>query len=107
MELTLTITPDTAAAILEALQPAALRFLEAVAKAAKKAWEWLKQGAAKAAKIAARWADKCMDAMLYNANDHPKWWHYYKHAKKYRVRKKYWRRLERQLCDKLLAAATG
>ena len=107
MELTLTITPDTAAAILEALQPAALRFLEAVAKAAKKAWEWLKQGAAKAAKIAARWADKCMDTMLYRANDNPKWWHYYKHAKKYRVRKKYRRRLERQLCDKLLTAATG
>lgn len=107
MELTLTITPDTAAAILEALQPAALRFLEAVAKAAKEAWEWLKRGAAKAAKIAARWADKCMDAMLYQANDNPKWWHYYKHAKKYRVRKKYRRRLERQLCDKLLAAAAG
>lgn len=107
MELTLTITPDTAAAILEALQPAALRFLEAVAKAAKEAWEWLKRGAAKAAKIAARWADKCMDAMLYQANDNPKWWHYYKHAKKYRVRKKYRRRLERQLYDKLLAAAAG
>ena len=54
MELTLTITPDTAAAILEAMQPAALRFLEAVAKAAKEAWEWLKRGATKAAKIAAR-----------------------------------------------------
>ena len=107
MELTLTITPDTAAAILEALQPAALRFLEAVAKTAKEAWEWFKRGAAKAAKIAARWADKCMDTMLYRANDNPKWWHYYKHAKKYRVRKKYRRRLERQLCDKLLAAATG
>ena len=48
-----------------------------------------------------------MDAMLYNANDHPKWWHYYKHAKKYRVRKKYRRRLERQLCDKQLVAAAG
>ena len=107
MELTLTITPDTAGAILNALQPAALRFLEAVAKAAKEAWEWLKRGAAKAAKLATYWADKCMDAMLYQANDNPKWWHYYKHAKKYRVRKKYRRRLERQLCDKLLAAAAG
>ena len=57
--------------------------------------------------VMARLAGKCMDAMLYNANDHPKWWHYYKHAKKYRVRKKYRRRLERQLCDKLLAAAAG
>lgn len=107
MELTLTITPDTAGAILNALQPAALRFLEAVAKAAKEAWEWLKRGAAKAAKLATYWADKCMDAMLYQANDNPKWWHYYKHAKKYRVRKKYRRRLERQLSRKLLAAAAG
>ena len=107
MELTLTITPDTAGAILNALQPAALRFLEAVAKAAKEAWEWLKRGAAKAAKLATYWADKCMDSMIYQANDNPKWWHYYKHAKKYRVRKKYRRRLERQLSRKLLAAAAG
>ena len=107
MELTLTITPDTAAAILDAIQPAALRFLEAVAKAAVEAWEWLKRGAAKAAKIAARWADKCMDAMLYNANDRPKWWHLYKHAKKRRTRKKYRRLLMQQLTRKLAAAASG
>lgn len=90
MELTLTITPDTAAAILDAVQPAALRFLEVVTKEAK---------------LAAHWTDKYMDAMLYQANDNPKWWHYYKHVKKYRVRKKYQLRLERQLRDKLLAAA--
>ena len=107
MELTLTITPDTATAILNALQPAALRFFEALVNAAREAWAQLKKAAKEAGRIMARIADKCMDAMLYKANDHPKWWHYYKHAKKYRVRKKYRRRLEQQLRSKLLAAATG
>lgn len=107
MELMLTITPDTAVAILEALQPAALRFFEALINAAREAWAWLKRAAKEAGRIVARIAGRCMDAMLYQANDNPKWWHYYKHAKKWRVRKKYRRRLERQLCDKLLAAATG
>ncbi|MCX4273325.1 MAG: hypothetical protein OSJ71_13860 [Acetatifactor sp.] len=107
MELTLTITPDTATAILNALQPAALRFFKALVNAAREAWARLKKAAKEAGRIMARIADKCMDAMLYKANDHPKWWHYYKHAKKYRVRKKYRRRLEQQLRSKLLAAATG
>lgn len=107
MELTPTITPDTAAAILDAVQPAALRFFEALVNAAREAWAGLKRAAKAAGKIVARIAGRCMDVMLYQANDNPKWWHYYKHAKKYRVRKKYRRRLERQLCDKLLAAAAG
>lgn len=107
MKPTLTITPDTATAILNAIQPAALRFLEAAAKAAKEAWEWLVRGAAKAAKLAAYWDDKCMDAMLYQANDNPKWWHLYKHAKKARTRKKYRRRLMQQLTEKLAVARAG
>ena len=107
MELTLTITPDTAAAILNAVQPAALRFFEALVNAAREAWAGIKRAAKAAGKIMARLAGRCMDAMLYQANDNPKWWHYYKHAKKWRVRKKYRRRLEKQLYSKLLAAATG
>lgn len=107
MELTLTITPDTAGAILNALQPAVLRFWEALADAVREAWHGVKKAAKAAGKIMARIAGRCMDAMLYQANDNPKWWHYYKHAKKYRVRKKYRRRLERQLSRKLLAAAAG
>lgn len=107
MELTLTITPDTAVAILNVLQPAVLRFWEALANAARKAWAEIKRTVKAAGKCMARIADKCMDSMLYKANYHPKWWHYYKHAKKYRVRKKYRRRLEQQLRCKLLAAATG
>ena len=107
MELTLTITPNTAAAILEALQPATLRFFEALGNAAREMWAGIERAAKAAGRIVARIAGRCMDDMLYKANDHPKWWHYYKHAKKYRVRKKYRRRLEQQLCDKLLAAAAG
>ncbi len=107
MELTLTITPDTAAAILNAIEPAVLRFFQRVVEAAREAWAGLKRAAKAAGKIMARLAGRYMDAVLYQANDNPKWWHYYKHAKKYRVRKKYRRRLERQLCDKLLAAAAG
>ena len=107
MELTLTITPDTAAAILNAIEPAVLRFFQRVVEAAREAWAGLKRAAKAAGKIMARLAGRYMDAMLYQANDNPKWWHYYKHAKKYRVRKKYRRRLERQLCGKLLAASTG
>jgi len=107
MELTLTITPDTAGAILNALQPAVLRFWEALADAARKAWAEITRTVKAAGKYMARLAGRCMDAMLYQANDNPKWWHYYKHAKKYRVRKKYRRRLEQQLSRKLLAAAAG
>ena len=107
MDLTLTITPDMAAAILEALQPAVLRFFEALVNAAREAWAEIKKVAKAAGRFMARIAGRCMDAMRYSTNDHPKWWHYYKHAKKYRVRKKYRRRLERQLYDKLLTAASG
>ena len=89
MELTLTITPDTAAAILNTVQPAALRFFQSVVEAVREAWQGVKKAAKAAGKIMARLAGKCMD------------------AKKYRVRKKYRRRLEQQLCDKLLAAAAG
>jgi len=44
------------------------------------------------------------DKLLRAAADNPKDWHYYKHAKKARVRKKYRHRLERSLLLKLEAA---
>lgn len=55
--------------------------------------------------VVAKTINDFVDTMLYNANDHPKWWHLYKHAKKARTRKKYRRRLMRQLTAKLAAAA--
>ena len=106
-ELTLTFTPETAAALLEAITPPLLRAVQYAAEVARKAWDAFMEVVKKAAAIAADLAGKFVDAMLRTANDHPKWWHYYKHAKKWRVRKKYKRRLERQLYDKLLAAASG
>lgn len=106
-ELTLTFTPETATALLEAITPPLLRAVQYAAEVARKAWDALMEVARKAAEIVADLAGKFVDAMLCTANDHPKWWHYYKHAKKWRVRKKYRRRLERQLYDKLLAAASG
>lgn len=37
------------------------------------------------------------DLMLYAANCNPKWWHYYKHSKKLRIRKKYRDKLVREM----------
>ena len=106
-ELTLTFTPETAAALLEAITPPLLRAVQYAAEVARKAWDAFMEMVRKTAATVAKLAGKFVDAMLCTANDHPKWWHYYKHAKKWRVRKKYKRRLERQLYDKLLAAASG
>ncbi|NBI80056.1 hypothetical protein D3Z39_14520 [Anaerotruncus colihominis] len=44
-------------------------------------------------------ARQLMEAAMH-AYAPPKWWHYYKHAKKSRVRKKY----EHRICDSMLAA---
>lgn len=106
-ELTHTFTPEATAALLEAITPPLLRAAQYAAELARKAWNALVDMVRKAAATVADLAGKFVDAMLCTANDHPKWWHYYKHAKKYRVRKKYRRRLERQLYNKLLAAASG
>lgn len=93
MELELTLTPESAKAIVEAFKPAfdeQVRLLKAIR-------EW----AGNAIREVAAAVRHCMDNLLYAANDHPKWWHYYKHAKKARTRKKYRRLLIKQLHEKL------
>ena len=60
---------------------------------------------AKLSKNIRKTMNKIIDNMLYHANDNPKWWHLYKHSKKFRIRKKYRRRLMQQLLRKLEAAA--
>lgn len=100
MELTFSITPQTAATIAEAMRSA---FAPIIQKA-KEAFAQIVEMFRKAAKVASKTARKAMDTLLYAANDNPKWWHFYKHAKKARVRKKYRRRLMRQLFDKLRAS---
>ncbi|WP_455619605.1 hypothetical protein [Eisenbergiella sp.] len=106
MEMTLTITPDTAASILDSIRPDVLQFVERVTAMARRAWEFLAEAARKAHKFMAQLARQFMDAMLRRTTTHPKWWHLYKHAKKYRVRKKYKRLLQREFL-KALAAGTG
>lgn len=99
MELTLTIGPEQAAAIAETMRRAFDRALETVRKAAN----WIVETLRKVATAAREKAASFVDFMLYHANDHPKWWHLYKHAKKARTRKKYRRLLMRQLSAKLAA----
>lgn len=44
-----------------------------------------------------------LDDLIRNTHGNPKWWHLYKHAKKYRTRKKYCGLLVEQLHHKLAA----
>lgn len=100
MTLEITVTPETAPAFLTCMKEG----VEQAAQAIQKLSEWLVKAAKTAARILCESMDKFMDALLYRANDHPKWWHLYKHAKKARTRKKYRRRLTQQLTAKLAAA---
>lgn len=100
MELKLTIGPKEAAAIAKSLQPA----IDYIVDLFKKLADWAVKALEKVAELTANTVRKYTDALLYQANDHPKWWHLYKHAKKYRVRKKYRRRLMNQLAMKLRAS---
>lgn len=47
-------------------------------------------------RILKRIAIQVIEPFLYATNTNPKWWHYYKHAKKARIRTKYFKRLFRQ-----------
>lgn len=104
MELTLTIGPDQAKAIAQEVVKTVRPAIDYAAKKAREFIDWAVQAAGEFAKIAAESLSKFMDAMLYSVNTHPKWWHLYKHAKKYRVRKKYRKRLMQQLIESLRAA---
>lgn len=107
MDLTITLTPDTATALLDAITPQIVKFWESVRSWVNEAAKALGKLMAAIGKAAAEAVNNLVDAMLYNANDRPKWWHLYKHAKKRRTRKKYRRLLMQQLARKLAAAASG
>lgn len=107
MDLTITLTPDTAAALLDAITPRIVKLWESVKSWISEAAKALGKFMAAIGKAAAEAVNNLVDAMLYNANDHPKWLHLYKHAKKRRTRKKYRRLLMQQLTRKLAAAASG
>lgn len=104
MELTLTISPDQAKTIAQEVVKAVQPAIDYAAQKAREFMDWAFQVAGELAKLAAESLSKFMDAMLYSVNTHPKWWHLYKHAKKYRVRKKYRKRLIQQLIERLRAA---
>lgn len=107
MDLTITLTPDTAAALLDAITPRIVKLWESVKSWINEAAKALGKFVAAIGKATAEAVNSLVDAMLYNANDRPKWWHLYKHAKKRRTRKKYRRLLMQQLTRKLAAAASG
>lgn len=96
-ELSATFTPEQAAAMVETFKEA----LDPVVQQLNKIAEWAREVLQKVAEAAAKAAHNFMDRLLYAANDHPKWWRLYKHAKKWRTRKKYRRRLMQQLLRKL------
>lgn len=95
-----TFTPEQAAAMVEALKPA----IEEIARKLREFVEWAREVIRKVAEAATTTANDFMERLLYEANDNPRWWHLYKHAKKYRTRKKYRRLLMKQLIRKLEAA---
>lgn len=103
----LTLTPEQQEAIKKAADLMAKVWetvkaaLDYLGEAARTIWEQVCELYAHAALAASKGIDNLMDAMLYAANDNPKWWHYYKHAKKKRTRKKYRRLLMQQLLTKL------
>lgn len=97
------ISPETLDALLtsgrqliEAIMPA----LEQIMAAAKQAFEALASGIGEAIGC----FNGFTDAALYAACEDPKHWHYYKHAKKARTRKKYRHRLERSLARAIAAS---
>ena len=77
-----------------------LSMFDTIAAAAKQLAEKLLE----LLQLIAEWAAKSLPRQLMEAAMHayapPKWWHYYKHAKKSRVRKKY----EHRIRDSMLAA---
>lgn len=97
VELTFSATPQTIETTVEAMRS----MFAAIVQNAKAAFAQIARVFKKAAITLSNMARKAMDTLLYAANDNPKWWHLYKHAKKARVRKKYRRRLVQQLFDKL------
>lgn len=107
MDLTITLTPDTASTLLDAITPRIVKLWESVKSWINEAAKALGKFVAAIGKATAEAVNSLVDAMLYNANDRPKWWHLYKHAKKRRTRKKYRRLLMQQLTRKLAAAASG
>ncbi len=68
-------------------------FINATVEAVEQVVEAIKEIFYKAFKAVKRICLSIIDAVLCTINTNPKNWHYYKHAKKFRTRKKYQNRL--------------
>lgn len=77
--------------------------IKAAAHAVRQLMDELAERFRKFRQYARKAVNTFVDSLLYRANTHPKWWHLYKHARKWRTRKKYKRLLMRQLCSRLAA----
>lgn len=98
-ELTIQIGPSAAAAILGGFAEA----LKEAAHVVRQLMDELAEKFRKFSQYAQKTVNSFMDSLLYKANAHPKWWHLYKHARKWRTRKKYKRLLMKQLYSRLAA----
>ena len=101
--LELELKKDEIVAALEIIRPAIEKAAEAFARFVQEFVAYATDALRKVGECAAKSWDAHMDYMLYAANERPKWWHLYKHAKKARTRKKYRRLLMKQLLNKLAA----
>ena len=96
-----TLTPERVAELSEALKEAA----EVMTRFFREFAAWAADALRKAAQAATKSVNSFMDGLLYHANEHPKYWHYYKHSKKIRTRRKYRKLLMRQLLCKMAAGS--
>lgn len=84
---------------IRAIYEACAEVIERVAQVIREIWARV---VAVCGPVIELFVDEAMNALLRAANDHPKWWHLYRHAKKARTRKKYRRLLMQELAGKLL-----
>lgn len=87
---------------MQQITEAASRLIDAFKELARKIIEAIRPVVEAIAKVFGKW----MDGMMQAASPSRKWWHYYRHAKKARVRKKYRSKLMDNLLTTMAAANT-
>ena len=96
-----TFTPERAAELATACKQAA----EVMTRFFREFAAWAADALRKVSQTATKSVNDFTNGLLYHANEHPKWWHYYKHSKKLRTRRKYRKLLMRQLLRKMAAGS--
>lgn len=109
IEGTMLLTPEQYDAIfhfihtVERVYEVVKQYVDTMVKIIAPIWERCKEEVERAGIESAYGITDLMDALLYAANDNPRWWHIYTHTKKRRIRKKYRDKLMRQLVSKMLS----